>query len=264
MSPKQRGKSDQNFNDLIDKFQNRVYGTAKGEWRLKLLKEDLHKLQRSAPMNVWDAGCGLGQMAAWFASAGHSLICCDISYKMLEQAKNNFASKGLNAEFHKLSAQDMADRLPKQNLIIFHAVLEWLAKPLDTLEIVADKVENGGYFSLLFYNYHSFIYSNTLKGGWHIPFVLDESRWYGKGKKLTPPHPQKPEVIMQWLESRGFEVETITGIRVFHDYITKEILSESDMDRLFELEYRYCRHPVYRMMGRYVHVLAKKTRYASA
>jgi len=258
MAHKQRGKYDQNFDTLIEKFETRIYGTEKGAWRLKLLQEDLGSLRDTAVMDVWDAGCGLGQMAAWFAAAGHRLTCCDISYKMLAKAQECFAESGLEADFHQMSAQALAPSLPQQDLVLFHAVIEWLADPLGTLEVVANRVREGGHLSLIFYNYHSFIYKNALKGTWRLPFLLDRSSWYGKGKKLTPPHPQKPEEIIGWLERRGFEVEVVTGIRVFHDYMEKEVLAQSDSKTLFDLEYRYCRHPVYRMMGRYVHLLARR------
>ena len=255
---KQRGKDDQNFDTLIEKFEKRVYGTLKGEWRLKLLQEDLGRLHQEASMDVWDAGCGLGQMALWFAKAGHRLTCNDISYKMLEKAKAAFAQEGCSAMFHKAPAQEIARQIDPQDLVLFHAVLEWLARPMETLEVVAGRIKPGGHLSLLFYNYHSFIYRNALKGTWRLGFLLDPSKWWGKGKKLTPPHPQKPEEVIAWLEAHGFEIEVVTGIRVFHDYMEKEVLEQSDMDELMALEYRYCREPVYSHMGRYVHIVARR------
>jgi len=255
---KQRGKHDQNFDHLVEKFEEKIYGTIKGEWRLKLLQEDLQALYRCEAMDVWDAGCGLGQMALWFAQKGHSVTCNDISYKMLEKAKALFGKHDTHAVFFKAPAQEVASTMPKQDLVIFHAVIEWLAKPLETLEVVCERVKPGGHLSLLFFNYHSFVYRNVLRGEWHLPFVLDESQWYGKGKKLTPPHPQKPEVIVSWLKENGFVIEKQTGIRVFHDYMSEETVGKSDMETLLALEYKYCREPVYANMGRYVHILAQK------
>ncbi len=255
---KERGKHDQNFDTLIDKFEKRIYGTMKGEWRLKLLKEDLASLHMCAPMQVWDAGCGLGQMALWFAQNGHHLTCNDISYKMLEKAQRFFEEAGAEAIFLKAPAQEVSQSLAPQDLVIFHAVLEWLAKPLETLAIVGERVKKEGHLSLLFYNYHSFIYRNALKGTWRIPFLLDPSKWWGKGKKLTPPYPHKPEEIIVWLENNGFEIEVVTGIRVFHDYVYDDALKDTDLSELMELEYRYCREPIYSHMGRYVHILARK------
>lgn len=251
-------KTDQNFDLLFDQFKKRIYGGFKGVWRLQLLQEDLQHLHDGKALDIWDAGCGMGQLALWFATSGHRLTCCDISKKMLDEAKKSFEDAGIHAHFAALPAQQMAAQLEQQDLVLFHAVIEWLADPLETLAIVSEKVKSGGHLSLLFFNYHSFVYANAMKGGWHIPFVADETKWYGIGKKLTPPHPQKPEAMIGWLEANGYEIKVQTGIRVFHDYMAKDVLEETDNEALMALEYRYCREPVYRDMGRYVHILAKK------
>jgi len=256
---KQRGKYDYNFDAMAEKFEKSIYGTFKGEWRLRLLQEDMQKLYQSEPLQVWDAGCGLGQMALWFAKRGHRLTCNDISFKMLQKAQTLFEKESCSAQFIKASAQDVAKEISKQDLVLFHAVIEWLADPLETLEIVAERVRPNGYLSLLFFNQHSLIYRNALKGTWRLRTVLEE-RWYGRGKKLTPPHPQTPETIEAWMKEHGFEIEAYTGIRVFHDYMEKEVLEKTDMNELLEMEYRYCRKPTFRNMGRYIHILAKRTR----
>jgi S-adenosylmethionine-dependent methyltransferase len=258
-SIKERGKYDYNFDGMAEKFEKSIYGTLKGEWRLKLLREDLKIVYEKDPMDVWDAGCGLGQMALWFAQNSHTLTCNDISYKMLEKAKSAFREAGEEASFYKAPAQEVAAWIPKQDLVLFHAVIEWLAEPLETLECVADRVKPGGYLSLLFFNQHSLIYRNALKGTWRLKTVL-EGKWYGRGKKLTPPHPQAPEVIEQWLKDHGFITEAHTGIRVFHDYMEAEVLAQTDLQELMEMEYRYCRQPTFRNMGRYIHLLARKKR----
>ncbi len=248
---------DRNFDKMADRFEERIYGTFKGELRIELLQEDLRFLRDGETMSVWDAGCGSGHMAAWLASAGHHLTCCDISYHMLERAKARFAKQGLQADFHKLPAQELAATLPQQDLVLFHAVIEWLAKPLEALEIVADRVKPGGDLSLLFFNHHGLIYRNAMRGEWRIKYLLDQS-WIGKGKKLTPPHPQKPEEMISWLESHNFEIVSHTGIRVFHDYLHEEAQSTTDLEEMRELELRYCREETFRNMGRYVHLLARR------
>ncbi len=249
---------DRNFDKMADRFEERIYGTFKGQLRLELVQEDLGFLRDGEPMDVWDAGCGSGRMAAWFAKADHTLVCNDISYHMLEKAKARFESMGLEAQFHKLPAQELALSLPRQDLVLFHAVIEWLAKPIETLEIVADRVKPGGYLSLLFFNHHGLIYRNAMRGQWRIRYLLDRS-WIGKGKKLTPPHPQKPEDMVSWLAAHGFEAIRHTGIRVFYDYLHEDAASTTDMDEMKELELRYCREETFRNMGRYVHLLARRS-----
>lgn len=248
---------DRNFDGLIEKFEKKVYTTLKGEWRLKLLKEDLGPLNEGARMQVWDAGCGFAQLSQWLAQSGHSVTLCDLSQQMLRRAQQNFKQNQLTGRFIEGSVQAVAPSLPKVDLVLFHAVLEWLREPKSTLSVVADKVLPGGYLSLLFYNRHSVVIRNTLKGGWRLPNILNDA-YMGKGKKLTPPNPQIPEEVTQWLEEWGFEIEVHTGIRVFHDYMEHEALDNSDLDELLAIEYRYCRQPTYRNMARYIHILAKR------
>ncbi|WP_319380518.1 methyltransferase domain-containing protein [Thiomicrorhabdus sp.] len=250
-------RPDRNFDKLVDKFEKKVYDTVKGEWRLKLLKEDLDTLKYGPQLNVWDAGCGFAQISQWLAEAGHHTTLCDLSHQMLIRARNNFEAAGLQAEFLEGPAQEIAQGLPSFDLVLFHAVLEWLAEPQATLKTVADKVKPGGKLSLLFYNRNSVVIRNTLRGGWRLPYLLEDA-YLGKGKKLTPPNPQIPEVVCQWLEEWGFKIEVHTGIRVFHDYMTHEVLEQSELEELLALEYRYCRQPTYRNMARYIHLLASR------
>lgn len=250
-------QTDRNFDTLVEKFEQRVYGTLKGDLRLKLLKEDLQALQQSSPLTIWDAGCGLAQIGAWFAEARHTLTLCDLSSKMLERAQQHFTDQHLSATFLHGAAQDLATDLPQFDLVLFHAVIEWLASPKNTLKMVADQVAPQGHLSLLYYNRNSIVMTNALKGDWRLQFLLND-HYMGKGKNLTPPNPQYPSEILHWLEDWGFEVKVETGIRVFHDYLTPDVLQKTDSEELTELEYRYCRAPTFRHMARYIHLLAQR------
>ncbi|MDG4813538.1 methyltransferase domain-containing protein [Hydrogenovibrio sp. 3SP14C1] len=271
--PKASHKTDRNFDTLIDQFEKRVYDTVKGEWRLKLLKEDLDTIRNTRKkrpglvektttdlsniLSIWDAGCGFAQISQWFAEAGHHVVACDLSKKMLQKAQRNFAEKQLEATFLHGSAQALAPSLPSFDLVLFHAVIEWLGDPQAGLATVAEKVKPGGYLSLLFYNRNAFVYTNVLKGRWRWQHILSNA-FIGKGKKLTPPNPQYPEDMIQQLENLGFSIQKQTGIRVFHDYLIPEVVKHSDTQELLDLEYQYCRRPTYRDMGRYIHILARK------
>lgn len=250
-------QTDRNFDNLVEKFEQRVYGTLKGDLRLKLLKEDLHTFQQSSTLSIWDAGCGFAQISAWFAEMGHNLTLCDLSSKMLDRAQQHFTDQNLSATFLHGAAQDLAIDLPQFDLVLFHAVLEWLASPKATLKAVADKVAPKGHLSLLYYNRNSIVMSNALKGDWRLQFLLND-HYMGKGKRLTPPNPQFPNAVLDWLQQWGFTVKVETGIRVFHDYIPPAALEKTDSQELAELEYRYCRAPDFRHMARYIHLVAQR------
>jgi len=249
---------DRNFDSLIHKFEQKIYDTAKGEWRLKLLKEDLADFYQAAdPLTIWDAGCGFAQVSQWLAERGHHLTLCDVSEKMLARAQSEFAKAGLMANFYHQVAQSLASQLPQFDLVLCHAVLEWLAEPLPTLQVIINQVKVGGHLSLLFYNRNAMVYTNALKGSWRLQQLLNDS-YLGKGAKLTPPNPQYPHEVIDFLQQQGFKITTHTGIRVFHDYLGRDALANSPSEQLFELEYRHCRMPTYRDMGRYVHLVARK------
>jgi len=251
-------KEDRNFDRLIHRFDRVVYDTAKGSWRLQLLQEDLNGLRNNpSPLMIWDAGCGFGQISHWFAEHGHAITLCDVSEQMLSRAQANFEKAGLAAKFYHVAVQQLAPSLPPFDLVLFHAVMEWLAKPTEALRIVAEKVKPGGYLSLLYYNRNAMVYKNALKGGWRLKHLLADD-YLGKGKKLTPPNPQYPHEVLDQLQQLGFTVVTQTGIRVFHDYLADDCRIASNEDELFALEYRYCRTPTFRDMGRYIHLLAQR------
>src|SRR5690554_2091755 len=119
---------DRNFDDLAERFEQKVYSTVKGDWRLKLIREDLDFLCKQPVLQVWDAGCGHARIGQWLAQNGHRLTLCDISENMLQRARKNFEQAGLHAEFHHRSAQSLAGQLAEFDLVLCHAVIEWLAE----------------------------------------------------------------------------------------------------------------------------------------
>lgn len=249
---------DRNFDDLADRFSEKIYNTDKGRLRLEILKEDLAELANQTNLSIWDAGCGLGQMSLWLAQQGHQLTLCDISEKLLASAKQQFHEANLSADFYNQSAQTLAPELPAFDLVINHAVLEWLADPMQGLQVLTDKVKPGGHLSLMFYNRNAMVYQNVLRGGWRLPAIIDD-RYIGEGNRLSPPHPLFPHAVTSWLLENNFEIVCYSGIRVFSDYLSRSAREASDADQLYQLEKQYCRLPTYRDLGRYVHLLTKKS-----
>lgn len=249
---------DRNFDDLAERFSERIYNTEKGRLRLEILQEDLAELAAGKPLEIWDAGCGLGQISLWLAQQGHQLTLCDISEKLLSAAEQAFKKSKLTANFHHRSAQDLAAELPEFDLVINHAVLEWLAEPMQGLQTIAAKVRSGGYLSLMFYNRNAMVYQNVLRGGWRLPAIIDD-RYIGEGNRLSPPHPLFPHLLEEWFQENGFEIICHSGIRVFSDYLPASVRAETDPTLLQQLEKQYCRLPAYRDLGRYVHFLTKKS-----
>ncbi len=84
-----------------------------------------------------DAGGGEGQTAIKMAERGHQVILCDLSAQMIDRAKQAAEAKGVsdNMQFIHCAAQDVASHLETPvDLILFHAVLEWVADPRSVLQ----------------------------------------------------------------------------------------------------------------------------------
>lgn len=125
---------DRNFDDIAEKFSRNIYGTTKGQLRQAILWQDLDRvLAEIGPqkLRVLDAGGGEGQTAIKMAERGHQVILCDLSAQMIDRAKQAAEAKGVsdNMQFIHCAAQDVASHLETPvDLILFHAVLEWVGR----------------------------------------------------------------------------------------------------------------------------------------
>ncbi|MFP3449313.1 methyltransferase domain-containing protein, partial [Pseudomonas sp. SIMBA_067] len=81
------------------------------------------------------------------AAQGHQVLLCDLSSEMLRRAAENAAAQGVshNMQFRQISAQQVGEHLDKPvDLVLFHAVLEWVAEPEKVLKALFDLLRPGG------------------------------------------------------------------------------------------------------------------------
>jgi S-adenosylmethionine-dependent methyltransferase len=253
---------DRNFDDIAHKFATNIYGSEKGDIRQVILWQDLCDiLTHFSPstLNILDAGGGLAQMSQKLAKLGHNVRLCDVSQEMLALAKKDIHTNGLDEHYQFLHApvQSLAKmELPKSDLVLFHAVMEWLADPESALKSLLSEVKSGGIASVMFYNHHGLVYKNVVCG--NLPHVL-KGMPHRKRFKLQPQRGLVPESVYEWIESQGFSILGKSGIRCFSDYIgDRKYLGDYTDEDVLELEQKLCRQEPYLSMGRYIHVWAKK------
>ena len=246
--------SDRHFDLLATRFAEKIYGGAKGAIRLAVLQADLTESLPDRPLRVLDIGAGLGHMSLWLAERGHDVTLAEPAEPMLEGARQRFADAGHTATFIQAPWQALPDILTERyDLVICHAVLEWLEEPFTILPVLHQLTEPDGWLSLAFYNRDALIYRNLLKGHFR---KMRRNTMAGEKQSLTPQQPLDPRELAAQLEAL-WRVETESGVRVFHDYMPVEFQARAELADLLEMELSHRRHPAFAGLGRYLHWMCR-------
>ncbi|MEH6814184.1 MAG: methyltransferase domain-containing protein [Motiliproteus sp.] len=246
------------FDQLSEYFAEKIYNSAKGQIRLALLQRDLDTLRQSPPLHILDAGGGQGHISRWFAAQGHQLDLCDASQQMLEKAQLLNQQAGLDQQIqlhHANIEQFCVENKQLYDAVICHAVLEWVEHPQQILQQLITRLRPGGTLSLMFYNQHSLVLRNALKGNFR---KVKKADWRGDGKGLTPYQPLDPEQIYRWLKDQSTDINSLSGIRCFYDYLPMKVKQNYEFDDILELELNHYRQQPYIHMARYIHVMSTK------
>lgn len=252
-------KNDRNFDSIATKFQQNIYATTKGRLREQVLQRDLAELAllQQGRCCILDVGAGQGQLALWLAAQGHQVHLTDVSAEMLAMARDSADKLGLAAttEFSHAPMQALVATKRQYPLVLCHAVLEWLAQPQQAIADLWQLTADGGVLSLMFYNVDAKRFSNIVYGNFN--YVLRDLA-YKKKVHLSPQNPLDPQQVLAWCLAQGFELQSKTGVRCFHDYLRDRSEQETEFDKLLEVELRFNRQEPYASLGRYQHLLLKK------
>lgn len=251
---------DRIFDGLAERFARTIYDSVKGQVRLAVVWADLQEALpdlESAPRSVLDIGGGLGQTSCRLAARGYDVSLIEPSGEMLDLARKHWHSAGQVLPEDKIIQARWQD-LPRLGLgpaplVLFHAVLEWLAEPLVALRAVAAQVAEGGLLSVLFYNVNAVIHAHLLRGNYD---VVRSGMFGSKGKSLTPLRPLDPEVVLGAVADMGLEVISHSGVRTFSDHADTGAVAKAD--ELVEMELAMRRKPPFRDLARYVHLICRK------
>lgn len=242
---------DTNFDLLAERFEKRIYGNIKGDLRLAILWRDIQdnivEIQ-SKKFKVWDAGGGLGQISQKLHRAGHQVLLTDISSEMLSRAPAELIKR-------QASIQTIAGEHPSFDLLLCHAVLEWVAEPFSIISSLYNCLDAGRYCSLMFYNKQALVLRNLIKGNYRL---INSGNFAGQKGGLTPHSALEPTEVISYCEELGFELVSKRGIRLAYDLLRKEHAAERSFEDLFEMEWRYGADEPFWHLGRYVHLVLRK------
>lgn len=249
--------TDRYFDQMGAHFARKIYSGLKGAVRLAVLKRDLEEwlpcvCEPGQSLRVLDVGAGLGHMSEWAMLQGHRVTLADPSAEMLDAARERLDALdcAYPAEYLHCPLQDLPARGETFDLVICHAVLEWLEDPATAIRILRQLCAPGGRVSLAFYNRDALVYKNLIKGQLR---KLAKNRLAGSKRSLTPQQPLDPAIMAEWVEHGGFTCEGKSGIRVFYDYMPIEFQTQLQAEEVVTQELHYSRHPTYRDLGRYLH-----------
>ena len=250
-------KTDRSFDGIASKFSRNIYSSTKGKLRQLVLLRDLAELDvLQRPCQILDVGAGQGQLALTLAGQGHSVHLTDISAEMLQLAQQQATEQGLTQlTFNQIGLAELAATHKQQHqLVLCHAMLEWLAQPELAVAQLRQLVAPGGILSLMFYNKDAKRFGNILFG--NFDYVAADFQ-VKKKVSLNPQHPLAPQDVLQWCAQAGFSVLAKTGVRCFHDYLQDRTLQQSHFEQLLALELQYNRTEPYASLGRYQHLLLR-------
>ena len=267
-------RSDRSFNEIADHFEKKVYGGLKGDIRLAVLRRDIFDYVEQIsqalgrPLRILDVGAGLAQIAIELAAQGHRVVINDISDNMLDKAKVSAAQMDATANirwyvcpYQQLEvefATDGINNVAKFDLILCHALLDWLAEPAAVMDFFDSQLSENGAVSLCFYNPASFDYRNLIMGNFNLlDTLLDKDSNQADNKKsLTPNYPVAKQEVESWLQQHHYKTILTSGLRVFHDYSPLKRGGHNDPDAVIRMELRYSQQEPYKWLGRYLHLLA--------
>lgn len=255
---------DRNFDDLAHRFENNIQTSSKGEIRRAVIQRDFDEVlwadaELKQPLRVLDAGGGQGQMAVYLAECGCEVVLCDVSVEMLKRAQTNIETKGLADKvelYHGSIQQYLRENSTTFDLVICHALLEWVEDAQVILQALTDVVKAGGYLSLLYYNLHGLVFKNLLRTNFK---KIESQQWQGSRRSLTPTYPLTPEEVNRWLGALPLKIKCESGVRVFNDFVFSRENREREPDKLLRYELEYSRLDPYKQMARYIHLLACKS-----
>ena len=253
--------ADRNFDPLVERFSERIYRSLKGRIRLAVIWRDIEEWLQAGSgresLQVLDAGCGLAQTALRLAAAGHRVVCNDVSANMLERAQELAPPEsGGRIEWREGCYSGLlGDK--SYDLLLAHALIEWLEQPLQLVEHAHALLHHDGCLSLCFYNTDGRVYRNLIRGNFDWLDAVDE--YQHDGGSLTPNFALAPRDVISAFENHGFEVLGHSGVRVFNDYVVERRGGLADEEQVIARELQYSRQFPFLWLGRYQHVMLRKT-----
>jgi S-adenosylmethionine-dependent methyltransferase len=258
-------RSDTSFDGIAATFEEEVYGASKGYIRRQVLWEDLvteiPQIARGG-LAILDAGGGTGHMAVRLAQSGNRVVLCDPSRDMLERAEESVHEARLSELVTPVHAsiQELHQEVDRRfDVVVCHAVLEWLAEPKVVLGQLARFLSPNGRLSLLFYNRNAALQRRIFRGEFADALRELKEGCAPRGWR-NGCVPLAEEAVREWLDALQIRVRSKAGIRIFHDYLPDAIRERERLDELLEIERKFRKQEPFASLGHHLHLVCQWAR----
>ncbi|NDV92719.1 methyltransferase domain-containing protein [Alteromonas sp. 345S023] len=245
-------EKDRLFNGIATKFADNIYGTTKGKLRHLILCDVLTPYV-SKPLSILEVGGGTGIMAAHLAQQGHTVMLTDASQDVLTLATENLAGFS-NVTIKQQYLQDIKD-IKNYDLVVCHAVLEWLDKPFEAIDFLFENLNQGSRLSLSFFNKDAALMANAIYGNFEY---IERGLKVKNQVKLNPHQALPAKQVVDYCTDKGFRILGKTGVRCFHDYMKVNEHQTSKFEQLLRTERQYNQVEPFLWLGKYFHLMLEK------
>ena len=222
------------------------------------------------PATVLDIGGGTGGFAVRLAGLGHQVTVVDPSPDALAALARRADEEGVADRVTGLQG-DLGD-LPGlvagpgadggADLVLCHGVLGLVDDPTAALGAIGSVLRPGGALSLLVSQLHAAVIARAMAG--HLAQAKAVLDGPGPGRAADPPdqraheHRFTAEQLTSLLDTTGFDVTAVHGVRVFSDLVPSTLLDlePGAAAALLDLERAVAARPEYLTLAAQLHVLA--------
>jgi S-adenosylmethionine-dependent methyltransferase len=177
----------------------------------------------------------------------------DISSESIAYAKQQAQDKHVSIDYSVGSLQSVTKQY---DLIINHAVLEWLQEPFAAIELLLKQLVPGGHLSLSFFNKDALTFGNLIYGNFDY---VKKGLKVKKKVRLNPQQPLSVQPVLSFINSlNNIEIIHQAGIRCIHDYMRDLSHQTTHYEALLDAEITYSTQPPYMWLGKYFHLVLRK------
>jgi len=218
------------------------------------------------PLKVLDIGCGTGEVALRLAARGHAVDLLDPVDEMLalaeEKARALESPPAIPPRFLRGTLEEAPDLCGREpfDLLLCHALLEYLPDPCSALVPLSALLPPGGCLSLVVLNRWQEPLRLAIRDG-----KLDEARGALAGDRPRdslfglPRSGMTTAELLPCLEAAGIHIVAHEGVCVFSDYFPAATLEDpSWFSTLLRLELEAGSRSPFREVARYVHLWARR------